>query len=50
MRSKKEIHEMIRTLKDALSFIWGEADECEDAYIEGAIQALKWVLEEVEKI
>ena len=50
MRSKEEIREMIKTLKDALNFIEGEADECEDAYIEGAINALKWVLKERGKI
>ena len=50
MRDKEEIRKKIEMLKGALSITWGEADECEDAEIEGMIKALEWVLEEREEI
>ena len=50
MRSKEEIKKKIRELEGALGIIWGEADECEDAEIEGMIKALEWVLEERKEI
>jgi len=50
MRSKEEIQDKIEELEGALGIFYGEVNECEDAYIEGAIWALKWVLEEVREI
>lgn len=50
MRDKEEIEKEIKTLEASMGIFYGESDECEDAYIEGAINALKWVLEERDKI